>query len=192
MVVALANPKITNGHAGAAVVEAFSQRIKRVVRSSLAAEVAAASLGFEHGDFVRAVLAEATLAPFSLRDWRRYAATWRQVNVIDARTAFDLLQSESVPADRRTAIDVAALRESLRDPEARSCTRWLPGPQQLADSLTKESGNQVLLQLLDGRGWSLKEEGDVRDARMVLRERRKQQVRAAAAAAPAPKTEEAD
>ena len=97
-----------------------------------------------------------------------------------------------MPSDRRTAIDVAALRESLRDPEARSCTRWLPGPQQLADSLTKEAGNQILLQLLDGRGWSSKEEGDVREARMVLRERRKQQARAASAAPTAPKTEEVD
>ena len=172
--VVLAHPSILDGHAPVALLEASSQRIKRVVRSSLAAEVAAAALGFEHGDFVRAALAEVTIPEFSLRDWRRYAGTWRQVNVIDARTAFDLLQGESVPSDRRTAIDIAALRESLRDPESRSCTRWLPGPQQLADSLTKPGGNQIIMQVLDGRGWSLREQDDVRAARLDLRQKRKE------------------
>ena len=43
--------------------------LKRVVRSSLAAEISQAAHTLEEGDFVRALLAEMTSENFELRIW---------------------------------------------------------------------------------------------------------------------------
>lgn len=43
--------------------------LKRIVRSSLAAEVSQAAETMDQADFLRAVLAEATVSDFSLRQW---------------------------------------------------------------------------------------------------------------------------
>ena len=83
---------------------------------------------------------------------------WRACLVIDARTAFDALESEGLPGDRRVALDMAALREDLKRDGLHSLVRWVPGPQQLADGLTKRFGNAVLEATMSGEGWSLREQ----------------------------------
>jgi hypothetical protein len=54
----LCNPSVLTQSAPAALVEWTSSRVKRVVRSSMACEAAGVSLGFEHGDFLRAAWRE--------------------------------------------------------------------------------------------------------------------------------------
>ena len=78
-----------------------------------------------------------------------------------------------MPADQRTA-NIAALRKALPDPDSRSCTRWIPGPQKLADVLTKAGGNAILPKVLEGHGWSLKEQDDMREPRQELQQKRKE------------------
>ena len=96
--------------------------------------------------------------------------------------AGDLMQSESVPSDRRTAIDVGALREALEDEELNSACRWVPGPQQVADALTKSHPNPALLALMEQGTWSLKESEEVRKVREEQRDRKKSAARAAKSA----------
>ncbi len=167
--VMVAAESVLEGEGPVCVLEAMSQRTKRAGRSSMAVEVAAASLAFEHGDYARAMLCEMTEEKFALRDWRRHVARWRQYNVLDAKCAFDSLAGEGTPEDRRTAIDVSALRESLNDGSG-SMARWVPGPQQAADCLTKWLGNDVLRVALTLCRWSLKESPEVRAERERKRE----------------------
>ncbi len=155
------------------LLEALSQRMKRAVRSSMAVEVGAASVAFEHGDYARAMLAEMTDPSLQSRDWRRHVARGRQFNVMFAKCAFDSLQGGGTPEDRRTAIDISARRESLSDGSG-SFVRWVPGPQQAADCLTKWFGNDVLRRAMNEGKWSLKESEEVRAERERRRESLKQ------------------
>ena len=54
----VASPRILEGEAPANILDTVSSRIKTVVRSSLAAEVAAANLALDHGEFARCCLAK--------------------------------------------------------------------------------------------------------------------------------------
>ena len=57
--------------------------------------------------------------------------------VIDAKSVYDALQKESSGSkqDRRTAVDIAIIRQSLIHPN--SSIRWVPHPFMPVDSLTK-------------------------------------------------------
>ncbi len=153
--VVLASPDVLHGEGDVCVLEAISQRMKRQVRSSMAVEVGGISSA-------RAVLSEMTDPNFNIRSWRSHITRWRQFGVVDVKTAFDTLQGDGVPEDRRVAVDVAALRADLAD-ESNSGMRWIPGEQQITDDLT----------VLESGRWNLKEDPAVRERRRELREKRK-------------------
>ncbi len=113
LIIAMAEPSILRGTARLSMVDVSSSKIQRVVRASMGAELSNAATAYEHGDYVRAVLSEMTNPEFKLKQWRKGASTWKQVLVIDAKCGYDSLNSDLMPSDRRTAIGVAVLRESL-------------------------------------------------------------------------------
>lgn len=123
----VANPKIIEGKAPIAVIEAQSMKIQRVVRCSMSAELSMAAESFEHGDFLRAVLAEVVYRDFELRRWKWYASRWKHYLVIDAKTGCDVLTSECMTSDRKIMIDAAVLREALTEEGASNFVRWTPG-----------------------------------------------------------------
>ena len=172
--VVLTSPAILDGHAACSLVEWASTRIKRVVRSSTAAEVHGSCLALEYATVVRCMWAELTQADFDLKHWRRHASKHDQLVVLDARTVFDALEHERTLSDRRASLDLASLRESLADPAERCKVKWVPGPQQLADGLTKRDGNDVLLDVMSGKGWSFKESEEVAALRAQQRAYRKE------------------
>lgn len=102
---------------------------------------------------------------FNGKRWGHYVRLWELLLALDAKTAFDTLQTESLPQDRRTALDLMAIKETLLDDSNRALCRWVPGPQQLADALTKEKGNKVLSDFLETNEWSLKEDVAWQDQR---------------------------
>ena len=110
---ALAEPEILEGEAQLVIVEAASMKIQRVVRCSMSAEVSMAATAFEHGDFIRAALSEIIHGKFVLKDWKLWANRWRHFLVIDAKTGFDVLTSESQTSDRKVQIDLAVLKQAL-------------------------------------------------------------------------------
>ena len=70
---------------------------------------------------------------------------------IDAKSVFDALIKECAGnrQDRRTAVDLAIVRETLK--AHGSHIRWIPHPLMLADSMTKadrSAGNDALRHLL--------------------------------------------
>ena len=86
---------------------------------------------------------------------------------------FDVLQEDTTASDRRVAIDLAALKEVLDDEACNARVRWLPGPQHIADSWRKAPGNGVLMEVMAGNGWSLKETAEVRAERERVRDQRR-------------------
>lgn len=101
-------------------------------------------------------------AGFQLRNWRRsiqkttYSAFTKHddeeicnaVGVIDAKSLYDILLNETNGgSDRRTALDIQALREELG--ELRGKVRWIDHIHMPADCLTKKNGKtDVWMQLL--------------------------------------------
>ena len=60
---------------------------------------------------------------------------------MDARSVFDFLGTDSgkLPSDRRLALDLRLVQHYLRASQWK--LKWIAGPQQLADVLTKENGD---------------------------------------------------
>ena len=159
--------------AGVAVIAWASVRCKRVVRSSLAVEAGACAQGMEMGDYLRAALSEIFERDFKVREWRRYAALWKQYSVIDAKTCFDSLTHETLPSDKRTALDIAAIKESIAESGESAMIKWVPGPQQVADAMTKAGSNGCLETLLLEGTWCLREDPAVAEKRASEKERRR-------------------
>ena len=174
MACCVGHPSVLDGPAPTTLLESSSQRIKRSIRSSMGVEIAAAGTALEHGEFLRCAFAEMVFCEFSLRRWREWACRWRLVLVVDAKCGFDSLNGLSPPQDRRVAIDVAALKETLSEPANQATARWLPGPQHVADALTKRFGNAILKEVMETNVWSLRETPEVRAERDRLRTLRKE------------------
>ena len=155
LLIAFAHPEIQDKEAPIAVIEAQSTKLQRVVRCSMAAELSMAASSFEHGDYVRAVLAEMTQRGFSLRSWKMSASLWRHILVLDAKVAYDAIASEVAPTDRKLIVDIAILKETLEDAESNSFLRWVPGREIPCDGLTKWNGNGSLEKVLKDCLWSL-------------------------------------
>ena len=156
-VISMANPKILDGPSQVAVLSWHSGLLKRVVRSSLAAEISQAAASMDEGDFCRALLAEMTQQTFTLAGWLPAVAVWKLILVLDSRTGYDLLNGTSLGEDKRLAIDIAAMRQALQEDGASRLVRWVPGEELIADDLTKLSGNGKLMNVLATARWALKD-----------------------------------
>ena len=156
MVIALAEPSVLDGEGAVSIVEAASLKIQRVVRCSMSAEVSMAATSFEHGDFVRAALSEMLHRNFLLSEWKLWASKWRHFLIIDAKTGFDVLNSESQTSDRKIQIDLAVLKQALMEGHA-NFAKWVPGHHMVADGMTKWCGNNALQKALEKGIWSLRD-----------------------------------
>ena len=70
--------------------------------------------------------------------------------MIDAKVAHACLERQSLRQDRRTALDLLPLKETLHEESSNALCRWLAGTQHVADGLTKEKGNGVLEAVRNG------------------------------------------
>ena len=157
LLVALAHPCVLEEEGPIILLEGQSSRIQRVVRCSMAAELSQAATAYEHGDYIRALLAEILIPSFTARSWKTFASRWRHTLVLDAKVAYDAIQSETVPSDRKLVVDIAALREALEDPMGQGYIRWVPGREIPGDGLTKWNGNGALEKVISEGIWSLKD-----------------------------------
>ena len=172
MAIAFAEPKIIDGKATCVIVDTSRCKIKRVVRASMGAEISNGTATYEPGDYVRAAQAEMTCPDFELKKWRRFASKRQQILVIDAKYGYDSLNSDLTPTDKRTAIDIAVLRQSLMDPEYNSLVRWVPGREMLSDGLTKTAGNGVLERVMQSGTLSLTDTPEAAELRRLAGERK--------------------
>ncbi|CAE7373456.1 RE1 [Symbiodinium sp. CCMP2592] len=155
LMILLAPEEILDGDALVNCVMYHSAVLKRVVRSSLAAEISQAAEALEQCDFVRTMMAEILDGKFALAQWRWSASRWKEILVLDSKTGYDVLNSISHGEDKRLAIDIAILKESLYEPESNRWVRWVPGVTMPSDGLTKEYGNHMRDAVMKGGPWSL-------------------------------------
>ena len=101
-----------------------SHRVKRVVASASAAEAMGLSEAIAQGDWVRALWSEMVLG-LSLREWRERKDVPPLISVTDSKGNCDHLHNETIGTseDRRSAIDLAIIREDLTGPQM--FLRWV-------------------------------------------------------------------
>jgi hypothetical protein len=120
--------------AKAAVVFWASHRIKRVVKSTLAAEAAALSEAQDQLEYAR-VLFMQMLGKVEGRNWQE-ALKMPGYLVMDAKSLYDsLMKPGSTPKEKRVSLDLAAIQEALA--RETDFARWTPTRHMLADVLTK-------------------------------------------------------
>ena len=129
-----------------------SHRLKRVARSSLATEGMALCEATEQGEFIRACLAEAIVPSFHYKQWEEAAKLIQMIVCVDAKSVYDHITAErGLPSDKMLALDLAALKHTFEsqlreDSEQRNAVlRWIPGPRNVADGLTKYLAVQDIL-----------------------------------------------
>ena len=102
-----------------------SKKLQRVVKSTLGAETMALMSGVENAMLFAAMIQEVSGSKIT-----------QIVARTDSKSLYDAANSSKTMEDSRLKIDVAVLRDYLRQDELQSID-WVPSDEQLADSLTK-------------------------------------------------------
>ena len=139
------NQSVDQNSTPVGVVQWLSHRLKRVARSSLATEGMALCEAVEHGEYVRACLAEILDPQFDFRKWEEAASWIEMITGTDCKSVYDNVSSErGISKDRMLALDLAQLKETFESQWKEDSSRhrnaklrWLPGPRNVADGLTK-------------------------------------------------------
>ena len=123
------------------VIEWASKKLRRVVRSSTAAETLAAQNGLDCIEFAQAFIQEC-LHGMSPREFRTWTPEYPSGLVIDSKSLYDALTrsacSTALAIEKRLAIDYAIARASLQ--ERNIVPFWTNNLQMVADPLTKLRG----------------------------------------------------
>ena len=116
-----------------------SHKLKRKVRSTLAAETAAMNEAIEQGDLVRAHLIEFFGdAPLDKRNWRDEVKRIPLVDLTDSKSLYDYVKKQgSIPDNKRLLLDLEIIRDQVRDDGVE--LRWVDTKHQLADAMTKDA-----------------------------------------------------
>ena len=102
-------------------------KIKRVVRSTLAAEALSLCEAVEDAIYLKHILSEVMLTQSAVKI----------VAFVDNRDVVDAVYSTKQVDDRRLRIDISSLKEFIVNEEL-SAVRWCPGSLQLANGMTKK------------------------------------------------------
>lgn len=118
-----------------------ASKIKRVVRSTLAAEALSLMLGLEAALYVRSILSELLITP-----------KIPVIAYVDNRSVVEAVHSTKLVDDKRLRIDIGAIKQCLSDGTL-SALRWCPGDAQLADCMTKKgaAGHHLLRVFQNGK-----------------------------------------
>ena len=141
-----------------------SSRLKRKTVNTLSAECQALIQGIGQIHWHRYLLLELLGAPMSTTDWERHLASIPYVSVVDSRSLYDcinkLVCTYAQVEDKRTAIDVAILKDDLC--RSGGTLRWVAGDNMVADPLTKRMCSDFLRMICNTGMWSLSEDGHER------------------------------
>ena len=165
---------ITNGRVPVSVLSWQSKKIKRVVRSSLAAETCSMSTCQEHLDWMRTMWEQTTRSEFVLENYEQFLTARPSIPVTDCKSLFDAIHKEgAAPAstDKRLAIELAIVKAKAVSGEID--LRWIDERYQIAGCLTKHASrkSEALLQkILQEAQWRITAEEDMLDRRKRERE----------------------
>ena len=130
-----------------------SHKLARKVPSSLAAETMGIDEGLANASYLRTMFSQTTKTGLTARTAPAYSLNFPLTIVTDCKCAFDHLHNISAgpSKDRRTALDIAIIREAMSSD--RATIRWIDGKKlQITDPLTKRLGNADLLRQIIKRG----------------------------------------
>lgn len=178
-------PNITSGgDTPILLLEAYSGSIKRVCRSTLAAEANGFLQGVEAADFVRSLLLEMLNPDKKIHELEANYVKHKMIAFTDAKSLESTLNKDAgAPSDKRVRILLAQIKEMIGisgyDDENNLQVWWCDTAQMLADVLTKIGcEREPLLEAMSSGVWKL-EASDVAKAKKQSiregRQRRKQQ-----------------
>ena len=135
---------VKRGEGPLSVAAWLSHKLKRKVRSTLAAEAMAGNECLEAADILRAHVHEAIKAgPIDRKTWRAAVKDIQKVLVTDSRSMYDFLHKRgSTPSEKRLRLDLEMIRDEIDDEGL--IIKWVMSNQQLADALTKGSDEASL------------------------------------------------
>ena len=160
--------RVEHGYCHCGLVEYASNKISRVVRSTMAAERAALSTAVDRQLYLRALLQTLLYGEVN------YGPGWREklcvpgVLVTDARSVYDhLTTTGSIPTERQVLLDLLSVRELLTDDDGNVqqgthgvSVKWVPSKHQLSDGLTKRMTSETLEKFMANAEYSLVETPD--------------------------------
>ena len=131
---------ISDGQNNCCPISWRSNRVRRVARSTLAAETLSFADGMDTAQYVRQLAEEIQLMSDK--------STIRMIT--DSRSLFDAANTTSLITDRRLRVEMSAIRESKEKGEIQIV--WTSGDKQLADCLTKKGASPLTLQEVINKG----------------------------------------
>ena len=158
---------ITNCRVPISVLSWQSKEIKRVVRSSLAAEPSSMSTCQEHLDRMRTKWEQMTSSEFVLENYEQFLKARPSILVTDCKSLYDAVHKEgAAPAstDKRLAIELAIVKARAVSGTDETDLRWIDARYQIADCLTKHASRKseaVLQKVLSEAQWRVTAEEDV-------------------------------
>eukprot|EP00972_Heterocapsa_arctica_P084336 12423652-Heterocapsa_arctica.AAC.1 len=118
-----------------------STKIRRVLKSTLAAEACGCSTGYDRAVYVRAIITEMLGKPGLT--WEERVVHLPQVSLVDARSLRDHLhKTGSMPTEKRVGLDLADVREWL---DRGGKLFWIPTGYMLGDPFTKHFPDTPIL-----------------------------------------------
>jgi hypothetical protein len=171
-VITMTHPDTLEGKVGHHTILGWaSNKLKRVARSSLAAEVQAMVNGEDELHLCRACWAEFQGVEVNLEDPDDTVRTVRGAVIIDAKSIYDTLSSQTQPlqlSEKRTALDLLAY---IQNTELNGTdTLWCHGEANISDSLTKVQATKLIVDFMQKSEWAL-----VRDPQNLSGRKRRQQ-----------------
>jgi hypothetical protein len=140
------------------IIDWSSKKLKRMVRSSVAAETLAGQNGLDAIEFFQALMSE-TLHGITPREFRNNTPKIPSCLVIDSKGFYDAVtrscSSQSISVERRLMIDYAIARETIDKQGV--LVFWVNNLRMAADALTKLKGDtRPLFEILEGGTFLIK------------------------------------
>jgi hypothetical protein len=140
------------------IIDWASKKLKRMVRSSVAAETLAGQNGLDAIESLQALLSE-IIYGISPKEFRDSKPSVPSALVIDSKGFFDAVTrsccSQSISVERRLMIDYAIARETMTNQWILAF--WVNNLRMAADVLTKLKGDaRPLFEILEGGTYQIK------------------------------------
>ena len=117
-------------------------KVKRVVRSTLAAETLSLVDGLENGVYHRVLFSELS---------GKKPESYQLKAIIDNKSCVEALRSSSQIEDKRLRIEIGEVKEMIKSKIVNEVT-WVEGSAQLADALTKKGASGLGIQEVIQKG----------------------------------------
>ena len=127
---------ITNCRVPVSVLSWHSKKIKRVVRSSLAAETCSMSTCQEHLDWMRHNVGADDRGEFVLENYEQFLTERPSILVTDCKSLYDAIHKEGAAPASSDTIELAIVMAKAVSGE--TDLRWIDARYQIADCLTSQ------------------------------------------------------